>query len=310
MRGSHCIIAGEPKSFKSTLNLDLLFSIASDRPFLGQFPVEHGGPVVVVQNENSDWMQRDRLEKVALSRGEVGNVKTSSGRSMRIEWARKLPMFFVNQQGFTLDDAANKAALEELIQRYRPVALVLDPLYLMFSGDVNSAKELYPVLNWCLYLKQEYKCSVMLIHHYNKSSAEGRRGGQRMLGSTTLHGWIESAWYIQAQEPADGKALVTIDREFRGAGLYPKQDLELDIGEYGDPRYVVGIREHRATAEDFEQQIINALATSTEPLSKSSLSKKLGLSRRQIDKAVEAMVSKGYLILKGERYFLGDLSKC
>jgi hypothetical protein len=34
MRGSHGIIAGEPKSFKSTLAMDMLTSVAADKPFL------------------------------------------------------------------------------------------------------------------------------------------------------------------------------------------------------------------------------------------------------------------------------------
>jgi len=131
-----------------------------------------------------------------------------------------------------------------------------------------------------------------------------------MLGSTTLHGWIESAWYLQTQEPKDGKAIITVDREFRGAGLYGKVDLELEMGAYGDPKYLTRIVEHTSSADDHETQIINSLATSTDALSKSHIAKAVGLSRYQVDKLVESMVAKGTLIRKGERYVLGDLSNC
>lgn len=307
MKNSHGIIAGEPKSFKSTLAMDMLFAVASDKPFLGQFPVEYGGPVLIVQNENADWIMKDRLEKLAFNRGEVGNVKTSAGTKMRIEWARNLPIFFVNQQGFTLDDAANKEALEDLIRRLRPAAIKLDPLYLMFNGDVNSAKDLNPVLQWCLYIKQEYDCSVILVHHYNKGG-EGRRGGQRMLGSTTLHGWIESAWYIQAN--AEVGNLVTLDREFRGAGLYHKLDVSLDIGPSGTTQYQVTVGEHQEEApqgasNELEQAILDVLATATDMMSITSISKGIGSSRDRTKKLVESLVRDGQLIRSGERYGLG-----
>lgn len=302
MRNSHGIIAGEPKSFKSTLAMDMLFSVAADRKFLGQYPVEYGGPVLIVQNENTDWIMKDRLEKLAFNRGEVGNVLTGQGRRLRIEWARNLPLFFVNQQGFTLDDAANKEALEDLIRRIRPAAINLDPLYLMFSGDVNSAKDLGPVLQWCLYIKQTYDCSVILVHHYNKGG-EGKRGGQRMLGSTTLHGWIESAWYIQAN--VDAGNTITLDREFRGAGIYPKVDITLEMGNFGDPKYETRLGEHNASAGDGEQDILDVMAQSSDMMSKTMIAKQTGLSRYRVDQLVERLVQDKQLIRSGERYGLG-----
>jgi hypothetical protein len=304
MKGSHGIIAGEPKSFKSTLGMDMLFAVASDTKFLGQYPVEYGGPILIIQNENAEWIMKDRLEKLAFSRGEVGNVKTSTGGRMRIEWARNLPMLFVNQQSFMLDDAANKAALEDLIDRERPVAIKLDPLYLMFAGDVNSAKDLGPVLQWCLYIKQTYNCAVILVHHYGKGNAE-KRGGQRMLGSTTLHGWIESAWYLQTQEPQDGKAVVTIDREFRGAGIYSKLDVTMSMGEVGNTHYETSVGEHKESGEGSdggEQEIMDVLAQSVDMMAKSAIAKKVGMSKYRVDSLVDALLKDKQLFRKGERY--------
>lgn len=302
MRGSHGIVAGEPKSFKSTLVLDLLFSVASDKPFLGRYPVEYGGPVIIVQNENADWIMKDRLEKLAFSRGECGSVSTRAGR-LRIQWARELPLLFVNQQGFTLDDAANCEALEEMIRTVRPVALTLDPLYLMFSGDVNSAKDLNPVLSWCLRMKQEYGCSIILVHHYGKGSNE-KRGGQRMLGSTTLHGFIESAWYIQAQEAIEGKALITLDREFRGAGIYEKVDAVLDLGEAGNTKYDVQVIPHgtMAGAATLDDDIYDAIASSVDYLNISQIAKATGYTRRQVEAGIASLITEDRIERQGERY--------
>ena len=128
-----------------------------------------------------------------------------------------------------------------------------------------------------------------------------------MLGSTTLHGWIESAWYIQAQDPEDGKAVVTMEREFRGAGLYNKLDISLSMGEFGDPNYETHVAEHKEERDDKsggggEQDIMDVLAQSFDIMSKAALSKKTGMSRYTIDKIVDGLLKDGQLIRKGERY--------
>lgn len=301
LRGSQGMIAGEPKSFKSTLLMDMLFCVAADTKFLDN-PVEHAGAVLIIQNENSDWIMQDRLEKLALKYGETGTFRRSGSR-IKLEWARNLPIFFINQQGFSLDDAADRVALEQVIQQIKPVAICLDPLYQMFAGDVNSAQDLNPVLNWCQTIRQDYRCAVILVHHYNKGG-EGKRGGQRMLGSTTLHAWNESAWYIQANEPVDAQGRITVDREFRGATIYDKVDLGLTVGGFGDPTYNVQFVESGTSNAELAEQILGILETYTNPMSKTAIAKQTGLSRRVVDGLMDQLESNGIVTRKGERYLI------
>jgi len=306
LKKSHGIIAGEPKSFKSTLCMDMLFSVASGTPFLGIHEVHEQGPVLIIQNENADWIMKDRLGRLAASRGtcgaaKYGEITLGSGyKHVHIDWPRDVPLYFVNQQSFMLDDAANLQALEELIDRLRPVAINLDPLYLMFAGDVNSAKDLGPILQWCLYIKQKYNCAVILVHHYNKGG-EGRRGGQRMLGSTTLHGWIESAWYLQTQETP---GVITLEREFRGAGMYPKVDITIDQGTAEKPIYATRQTEHTGEAreEDWETAILDLMAASTDLINKSAVQRGLRISDQKAEGILKRMVAGGKITRDGERY--------
>lgn len=127
-----------------------------------------------------------------------------------------------------------------------------------------------------------------------------------MLGSTTLHGWIESAWYIQAN-PETGN-IVTLDREFRGAGLYPKVNVKLDMGNFGDPTYSTTLSEYSDATEDSgggEQDVMDVIAQSTDLISINSISKRVGLSRYKTTQLVEALVKDGQLVRSGERYGLG-----
>jgi AAA domain/RepB DNA-primase from phage plasmid len=220
---SHGIVSAHPKSFKTTLVLDMLFSIASGLPFMGK-PVKQG-PVMFIQNENHARIIRRLLIGIAKNKNinnlvNTGTCEYHNGRIIIRRGNYSIPMYeFVQPTGFSFSNEAMLVPLEETIDKYRPLVITLDPLYLMMGGkDLNSAMDLNPVLNWCLYIRNKYKCSVILIHHNSKAS-ESSLGGQRMLGSTTLHGWVDSAWYISPVDKEEG--IVKLEREFRSADVGP-----------------------------------------------------------------------------------------
>ena len=327
-RQSHGIVAGMPKCFKSTVVHDLALSVASGQPFLGKFPVLDPGPVIMVQNENADYMIRDRNEKIMVNRGICGKVRQRSNGHLWVRMPEDIPLYFINQQGFMLSSEDHRRKLEELIREVNPVLVIFDPLYLMFDGEINSAKELTPALNWLLYLKKEYQTSVMLIHHYNKGTNQGNtRGGARMMGSIVLYGWVESAWYLSREEEngedqdraideseldsSSGDAqIVTMDREFRMAGHFPVIDIHLDLGEIGDMRYNITVAKsgenHTISEREIEDRIMDTLSSSNLPASRRKLSEQTGIERSRLREVLEKMVkakkiqatAKGYSIYK------------
>lgn len=318
-RRSHGIVAGMPKCFKSTLVHDLIISVASGEPFLGRFPVLEPGPVLVVQNENADYIMKDRTEKVILDRGLVGEALRVDRSRVRVEFPPELPITFINQQGFTLSNEDHRKQLETLVESLKPVLVVFDPLYLMFDGDLNSSKELNPVLNWLLSLKVKYRTSVMVIHHYNKGSTQGAslRGGARMAGSIMLYGWVESAWYLTKNEAeeevnpnqqievsqAAGASTVTLTREFRMAGSYPDIDIHFEMGEIGDPAYSVEVTaagSPHVTIKTLEDEILLLLGGSNSPMSKKAITEHLGVDLNVVRKALDGLLkSKKIVALNG-----------
>lgn len=311
---SHGIVAGEPKSLKSILTTDLALSIASGKPFLGQFPVKESGPVLIVQNENADWIMKDRIEKMIINKGLGGEVKSDNPGIVTITFPPQLPIYFINQQGYQFNDPIHRALLEEAIKKIKPILVIFDPLYLMFDGDVNSAKDLNPVLNWLLYLKTEYKTGVIVVHHWNKGSSS-KRGGQRMLGSTTLHGWVESAWYIEVISRPEGDGsdevnpedtppiTLVLEREFRSAGIFPKVELTVSMGGFNESTYSVEVKRHtkkkKAAASqgrnlgDDQDRIMELFRLNKKPLSLRLISENTGLSKRRANEAIKALVESG-----------------
>ena len=325
-KNSHGIVAGMPKCFKSTIVHDLAVSVASGTPFLGKFPVLDSGPVIMVQNENTDYMIRDRNEKLIVNRDIAGKVRQKSNGKLRVKLPDDIPLYFINQQGFMLSSEDHRNKLEELIKEVKPVLIIFDPLYLMFDGEINSAKELTPALNWLLYLKKEYSTSVMVIHHYNKGTqGVSQKGGARMMGSIVLYGWVESAWYLSREEEdgndpdreidesdldnsSEDAQIVTMTREFRMAGHFPEIDIALDLGEIGDSKYNVEVAKsgenHTISEREIQDRILDTLGGSNLPTSRRKLSEQTGVEKNRLRDVLNKLIQQKKVKVDGKGYSL------
>lgn len=240
--GSHGIIAGLPKSFKSLVAFDMAVSLASETPFLGSYTVNPRavGPVLMVQQENSLPMVRDRLLKISHNRGlQVGDASIN-GDVVSFQAPPAIPIFFYNDFGFDMTMPDDREAIENVIRQEGIKTIIFDPLYLMIGGaDENSAKEIRPVLQWLLRIRNLYNAQVMVVHHWGKGSAtRGGRGvgGTRLLGSTTIYGWLEAALYLEARH-TDAGIQVVVEREFRERPSPPPIAFNLTMGEIGNNHY-------------------------------------------------------------------------
>lgn len=241
--GSHGIIAGLPKSYKSLISLDLAISVSSESPFLGQFEVNPKGvgPVIVVQQENSMSLLRDRLWKITSQRGLFsGKVLKGDKNELVVEFPPSIPLLFYNDFGFDMSMPQDRESIEELIRKEGAKLIVFDPLYLMIGGaDENNAKEMRPILSWLLRIRNLYNCAVVVVHHWGKggSDRKGRgAGGIKLLGSTTIYGWLEAALYIEAKNSESGIQIV-VEREFRERLSPPPTGFILRMGDIGQPGY-------------------------------------------------------------------------
>ena len=325
-RRSHGIVAGQPKVFKSTFVQDLSVSVASGKPFLGRYKVHDPGPVLIIQNENTASMIKDRNEKMMAHKGLVGKVVKLNRRNLRVRYPQSLPIYYINQRGFTFDDEEQKKIIEDTVKEIKPVLVIFDPLYLMFGGDINSAKELQGVLKWLLDMKNNCGTAIMLVHHYNKGTGESR-GGQKMLGSVTLHGWVESAWYmrrniekekerevIDANAQIDEPSYIILEREFRQMGSYPEVELSIKLGDYGTPDYEVSaeIYDPEGKTQSIDKSslvrdiLYNKLKNSSVPLTRTmwvemcSPEELMGVPQKKIKILIDDLVNDGYVINRGQ----------
>ena len=230
---SHGIIAGEPKGYKSLIATDLAISVASGTKFLGHYETHVTGSVLIIQEENSSWLMQSRIRKIEHARGILGEAHVD-GKALTVKRGGDVHVELLNQSGFDLTDPSHLEALEHKVQVVRPVLVILDPLYMMLGdADENSVRDMRPILQWLLHLKVRYSTGIVLVHHYSKQGVTPRYGGQRMRGSGALHGWVESALYIEKPDP-ENPFFIRVNREHREQPPQGPVDLEIFTGDPAD----------------------------------------------------------------------------
>jgi len=294
---AHGLIAGEPKTYKSLVATDLAVSVASGTPFLGRFEVPETGPVIIIQEENTVGMMKDRLEKIAVSRGIGGDIHKVTSKSITMSKADSLPIHLMNNKGLNLLDEDHVSWLEEQIRYVEPKLVVLDPLYLMIPGvDESSQVGVTPVLRDLLMLKQQYGVGILIVHHYNKPrEEENRHPGYRITGSGVFYRWFESALYLEkGKEPCT----VKMTPEHRGHAPEHAIHLEVDMGKMGDPYYhvEVDVRREEGTTGGMVSALL-ALVEEEPGITAVHAAKALGISR---DRLMRLVKSEGFRVRKGK----------
>lgn len=239
---AHGLLAGEAKTYKSLLSMDLSVSVASGTPFLNRFPVPKPGPVIIIQEENDASDMHDRLLRITASRGFAPKAHTANGR-LHFDRGEDLPVHLLNRQGFRLNEEEDLEYLSKWATAVRPALIILDPLYLMTPGlNTNEATDMTPVLNNLLRIKQAHDCGILLVHHFRKTRPEERsqRAASRIAGSSVFHRWLASAVYI---DPTEMEGVVHVSSEHRSFKPNDSFYLSFDLGSDTDVHYEPQVKE-------------------------------------------------------------------
>ena len=268
---SHGIIGGEPKTGKSTLALALGLAVASGRPFLGEFEVADSGPVLMIQEENTEGLLQDWSRKLIALTG----IRTPS----------KVPMWTMNKAGFDLDYDEHRELLESWVSETKPKLVILDPLNMMFgNADLDKSYTIVRFLKWIVQLGHVYKCAIVLVHHTSKRTKDntGRRAGQRLLGSTALHGFVDSALYTsRIDAPKENWLGVKIEREFRKT----EPMVDLNMAWHFDARGTTTMQ-IEMTTQNREGMVVEAIRDGG-PMTMKQLVEQLGQERKAITRLVD-----------------------
>jgi hypothetical protein len=230
---SVCAISSEPKSAKTWLGGELALSMASGTPAAGAFAVDAPCSVLYLFAEDDQGAVQVRFEALAKSKGlDPGGqwihrlAAEPSGRALDL------------RHGIDLCTLVASVWRHEQRTAQKVGAVFLDPLSDLHSGKENERDSMAPLMRALRKIaKQILKCSIVFVHHSAKSNAESksRRQGQKMRGSSAIHGAVDCGIYLDDLR-GDGKTefvnrMTSEVKSARGAGVV---DLTLRIVDDAD----------------------------------------------------------------------------
>ena len=198
--GGTCMLSGPPKTGKTWLTIDLIVSVATQKPFLGHIGVETG-PVMICSPEGPIEELEDRIRQVCARKG----IDPDS-----------LDLYLVDKKQLFLDSEVDQETIRDGIKEVRPALVVFDPMAECFGGDENRSDDVKVMSRFLNSVAHEFNTTILLTHHCTKD-------GTSMRGSSALKAFPDSLLYLEKSK--SGK--VTLTNEQRHG--VPSAPIHLDL---------------------------------------------------------------------------------
>ena len=189
LQQSLLLISGKKKIGKSMLAMNLALALSNGSTF-SIFKIIRKYRVLLISAEGGHYNNRDRIKKMAAKfRDNTADFDMSFDPRLLI------------------DDSDGLYQLNSIISYYEPEVLIIDPLIKFHNRDENSAKEMAIIMTQIRNLIEDYKLSIILVHHMGKDSTSGPRG------SSVISGEYDS--YIEMTEINKNKHEVKLTFDLR-----------------------------------------------------------------------------------------------
>ncbi len=161
------LLAGPSKAGKSFLQIELCIAIAEGRKWLRWQCAKGRVMYVNLELDRASCLHRfrDVYEALGWKPAGLGNIDIWNLRG------RSCPM----------DKLAPKLIRRAMKKDY--VAIIIDPIYKVITGDENSADQMAAFCNQFDKVCTELGCAVIYCHHHSKGSQGGKKSMDRASGS-------------------------------------------------------------------------------------------------------------------------------
>jgi len=262
------LIGGAPKCCKTWLGLDMAVSVATGTKALGHFETVARGPVLIYLAEDALPQVRCRIEALC------------NRRHLDIH---ALDLFVITSPVLRLDLQGDQQRLAQTIEELRPRLVLLDPLVRMHRLDENSAAEISGLLGYIRDLQRRFDVAIVLVHHASKKQRS--QPGQALRGSSDLHAIGDCNAYL-----ARGGQHLVLTLEHRAARSPEPMLVELDGQDNGTClRVVRGAVATDASTPGLDDQVLDALAHASEPLTRAVLRTRLRVNNKRLGDALRRL---------------------
>lgn len=167
-QGHKLLLAGPSKAGKSFALIELCACIAEGEPWFGKFACAQGRVLYInLELDRASCLHRfrDVYEALGYPPDHVNCIDIWNLRGASV------PM----------DKLAPKLIRRAAKKNY--IAVILDPIYKVITGDENSADQMAKFCNQFDLVCRELKCAVIYCHHHSKGAQGGKRSMDRASGS-------------------------------------------------------------------------------------------------------------------------------
>lgn len=166
-QGHKMLIAGPSKAGKSFALIELCAAIAEGKKWLGWQCAQ--GKVLYVNLELDDASCKHRLQDVYNALG------------FAPEHIANIDIWNLRGKSVPMDKLAPKLVRRAAKRSY--IAIIIDPIYKVITGDENSADQMAHFCNQFDKVCTELGCAVIYCHHHSKGAQGGKRSMDRASGS-------------------------------------------------------------------------------------------------------------------------------
>lgn len=166
-KGHKMLIAGPSKAGKSFLQIELCISIAEGKDWLGWKCARGRVMYVNLELDRASCLHRFR------------DVYDTLG--WRPKYLDSIDIWNLRGKSVPMDKLAPKLIRRAAKKDY--VAIIIDPIYKVITGDENSADQMANFCNQFDKVCTELGCAVIYCHHHSKGSQGGKKSMDRASGS-------------------------------------------------------------------------------------------------------------------------------
>ncbi len=197
------IMAGPSGVGKTWLLLDLALSVALGTPWLGKFEVKQG-PVLIIDEENSEILLRIRLHKLMKLRGIL--LDTSLPIHFAIGQMADLSPITDKQGNITPSKSYKR--IYNVIEKIDPVLTIFDSLTRVHRNNEMYASDMKLVTEQIKHLTNNFRSGQLFSHHFTKVGREG--DGNRIRGSGDIVAFADVTILVEAKQDS---LIITHDKD-------------------------------------------------------------------------------------------------
>lgn len=218
-QGHKMLIAGPSKAGKSFLQIEMCIAVAEGKKWLG-WPCTQGRIMYVnLELDRASCLHRfkDVYKALGWRPENLGNIDIWNLRGRSKPMDKLAPMLI------------RRAAKKEYI------AIVIDPIYKVITGDENSADQMANFCNQFDRVCTELGVAVIYCHHHSKGAQGGKKSMDRASGSGVFArdpdarlDLIELETTDELMKQEENKAICEVCRQYLDAHFKWEDDLSLD----------------------------------------------------------------------------------